>query len=261
VADPDGRNRKRNVIRKCISPMVDRFVAVSDDLKRWLTDTVGIAGQKVERIHNGVDTELFSPAGRQDARGLLGFDEQTVVIGTVGRLDPVKDHSSLLRAFLSVMWSVMPVRLVIVGDGPMRNSIEMQARQLDIADRILLLGERQDVAQIMKAFDVFALTSIAEGISNTILEAMATGLPIVATRVGGNPELVEHGLNGQLVSAGDVGGMAAAFQSYLDNSQLRREHGRHARSRAESAFSLHRMASDYAELYTTVMHKSSRRAA
>jgi len=249
AADPEGRNRKRILLRKCLSPMIDRFTTVSDDLKRWLTETVGIAPQKIVRIHNGVDTERFSLSGRDVARHELGLDASVIAIGTVARLDPVKDHGSLLRAFASIRQSGAPVCLVIVGDGSMRHHIESQIRDLRIGDRVRLLGERQDVAKLLTAFDVFSLTSIAEGMSNTILEAMACGLPVVATRVGGNPELVEHHVNGQLVKVGDVRDIASAFQSYVDNANLRRDHARNARRIAEQKFGLERMAAQYAQLY------------
>jgi glycosyltransferase involved in cell wall biosynthesis len=131
----------------------------------------------------------------------------------------------------------------------MRDQIESQIRDLGIGDRVRLLGERQDVAKFLTAFDVFSLTSIAEGMSNTILEAMACGLPVVATRVGGNPELIEHHVNGQLVEVGDVRDIASAFQSYVDNANLRRDHARNARRIAEQKFSLERMAAQYAQLY------------
>ncbi len=261
VADPEGRNRKRNVIRKCLSPMVDRFMTVSDDLQRWLTQTVGIAAHKVVRIHNGVDTQRFSRAGREAARRMLGLTEGHVAIGIVGRLDPVKDHRSLLQAFVSVVQGDSQARLIIVGDGAMRQAIAAQIEQLRIADRVQMLGERQDVAEILKALDCFTLTSIAEGISNTILEAMATSLPVVATRVGGNPELVQHGLTGQLVAPGDVGALARAYETYLNDPDLRSRDGKAARDRTEKFFSLERMAANYSELYCSVAAGKSRIAA
>jgi len=259
--DPEGRNRKRNVIRKIISPLVDRFVVVSDDLRVWLTRTVGISPLKVVTIHNGVDTLKFMRDEREVARRMLGFDDSTFVLGTVGRLDPVKDHGSLLRGFASVADLDRRARLVIVGDGQMRAQIESQVIALGIRERVRLLGERSDVAVLLKAFDVFTLTSIAEGISNTILEAMASGLPVVATRVGGNPELIEHGVCGQLVEAGDVSGLTSAFESYLVDSAMRERHGWAARVRASEKFSLDRMAANYADLYMSVVERRTVRIA
>ena len=261
VGDPSGRNRKRNLVRKCLSPLVNRFVTVSDDLKSWLIRTVGIPESKVTTIHNGVDTRRFSPDRGGAIRDSLGLDDSIFTLGTVSRLDPVKDHRSLLQAFMPIARSARPVGLIIAGDGPMRSSIEQLSSELKIADKVHLLGERHDIPQVLKACDVFTLTSIAEGISNTILEAMASALPVVATRVGGNPELVEHGISGYLVSARDVAALTAAYESYLNDPTLKDEHGRNARARTEQRFSLERMASQYAQLYQGLMGAREDRAA
>jgi sugar transferase (PEP-CTERM/EpsH1 system associated) len=253
AGDPNGQNRKRNIVRKWLSPLVDRFVTVSDNLRSWLTQTVGIPESKVVTIHNGVDTERFATADRRASRMSLGLDDSIFTIGTVGRLDPVKDHDSLLRAFVPITRSARPTRLIIAGDGPMRNAIERQGAELNISDKILLLGERHDIPQVLRACDIFTLTSIAEGISNTILEAMASALPVVATRVGGNRELVEEGVTGYLVSAQNIGELTGAYQTYLNNSKIREQHGRNARARAEQKFSLERMATQYAQLYRDIV--------
>jgi glycosyltransferase involved in cell wall biosynthesis len=316
ATDPKGQNFKRKVVRKCLSPLVDRFVTVSEDLKRWLTQSVGIAERKVTCIHNGVDTQRFAPLGAQSAgraqsaermghrakgegqqaagggqravgerttasrllttalcghprsgassvvrspqsalsalRHRLGLPVEGVLFGTVGRLDPVKDHRSLLKAFAPMARSDRPAYLLIAGGGPMQTEIAILVAQLGMGDEVLLLGERGDVPEILQALDVFALPSIAEGISNTILEAMASGLPVVATQVGGNPELVEDGVTGQLVPVRDAMALTIAFESYLRDPQLRQEHGRNGRLRAEQCFSLDRMAARYATLYERV---------
>jgi sugar transferase (PEP-CTERM/EpsH1 system associated) len=261
ASDPDGTNLKRRILRKCFSPLVDRFVTVSEDLRLWLTKSVGIAAGKVVRIHNGVDTKRFSPSHRKQARQMMGIDSSTLVIGSVGRLDPVKDHYSLLSAFASIKQIRPSDQLLIVGDGPTRRQIEAQIVELGLGDRVRLFGERRDVADVLRACDIFALTSIAEGISNTILEAMATGLPLVATRVGGNPELIQHGVNGQLAAVGDVQGISAALESYIVNIDLRHSHGRNARRIAEETFSLERMASQYAQLYHELAGSKQEQAA
>jgi sugar transferase (PEP-CTERM/EpsH1 system associated) len=265
ASDPEGRNRKRNVIRRVLSPLVDQFVAVSENLGAWLIEQVGIPAAKVLTIHNGVDTERFLPVAdfaQNDARPgsaavlreSLGLPVDGVLIGTIGRLDPVKDHASLLRAFAPLARGATAARLVIVGAGPMRREIESQITTLHLEQRVHMLGERHDVAALLKTFDVFALTSIAEGISNTVLEAMASGLPVVATRVGGNPELVEDHGNGRLVPVGDVTAMTAVFAEYTADSMLRQRHGQSGRLRAEQKFSLQRMAEQYAELYRGLLH-------
>ena len=261
ASDPQGRNRKRMLVRKCLSPLVDRFVTVSDDLKRWLSQVVGIAERKITRIHNGVDVRRFSIGQKDAARKLLGLDDSVFVVGTVGRLDPVKDHNSLLQGFQSLARSERPADLLVVGSGPMREAIQAQAQRLGIAERVKLLGERGDISLLLQALDVFVLTSVAEGISNTILEAMASGLPVIATRVGGNPELVEQGVTGQMVSARDVPALTGALRSYLSDTELRRAHGVNARARAEQHFSLERMAAQYADLYLGLMDRRAEKVA
>lgn len=261
ATDPKGLNPKKNLIRRALSPMVDRFVCVSDDLRRWLTSTVGIAERKVVTVHNGVDIDRFQVPARDVARRQLGLGATEFIIGTVGRLDPVKDHLSLLNAFAPIAKRSPKARLLVVGGGPMRQIIESQILSLGFSGQVLLLGDRGDVETIMNALDVFALTSIAEGISNTILEAMASRLPVVATRVGGNPELVQDGTTGQLVEARDVVALTTAFAGYLDDSEMCVRHGAAGRIRAEKYFSLERMAADYAELYSDVVTGKSRIAA
>ena len=267
AADPEGRNVKRNVIRRALSPLVDRFITVSDDLRFWLTGTVGISQKKVVTIHNGVDIQKFAPLSARSAvsahppsgifalRNALGLPSEGLLIGTVGRLDPVKDHKSLLRAFAPLAHGAEPARLIIVGDGPMRGEIESEIRKLQIDECVHLLGERQDVAKVLKALDVFALTSVAEGISNTILEAMACGLPVVATRVGGNPELVQDDVTGRLAPAQDVPALSAILLDYVKNANLRWSHGTAARQRAVEMFSLSQMALSYERNYFEVARR------
>jgi sugar transferase (PEP-CTERM/EpsH1 system associated) len=253
ISDPDGRNARRNRIRRLSSPLVDRFVAVSDDLRRWLLEEVGVPAQKVIRIHNGVDLNRFGAVGRADGRERVGMPADAVVVGTVGRLDPVKDQASLVHAFAPIAAAHAEVRLMVVGDGPCRGELDDLVRRLSLRDRVSLLGERSDVPELLAAMDVFVLPSIAEGISNTILEAMGHGLPVVATAVGGNPELVEDGTTGRLVPRQDVGALTAAIEAYVDDVHLRRLHGKASRQRAAEHFGLERMANGYIALYQALL--------
>lgn len=256
--DPLGRNRKRRVVRRLLAPWVDRFVTVSEDLARWLVEDVRIAARKVVHIPNGVDTERFSPEGREQARRSLDVPYGATVFGCVGRLDPVKDHASLLRAFAAVGSGGAPVLLLLAGEGPMRAAIEAEIRRLGLDARVRLLGERSDVPDVLRALDVFLLPSVGEGMSNSILEAMAAGLPVIATRVGGNPQLVRDGATGTLVAAGDPEGLAAAMRRYLGEPELRAAHGRAARLRSEAEFSLTRMVAAYSALYAGLLREKAR---
>ena len=249
AADPHGLNPKRRRVRRVLGPLVDRFVAVSHDLRRWLIDVVGLPAPKVLTIHNGVDTGRFSGDGREAGRAALGAPPGAVVVGTVGRLDPVKDQAGLLEAFARVQPGHPGARLVVVGEGPCRAELMALTATLGIGPRVRFLGERTDVPLLLKGMDLFVLPSIAEGISNTILEAMATGLPVIATRAGGNPELVEDGITGALVPARDRAALAEVLAAYLRDSVRRAARGAAGRRRATAHFDLGRMATEYRQLY------------
>jgi len=258
ASDPEGRDRVRRLGRRVLSPMVDQFVTVSRDLARWLVEDVGLPRRKVLPICNGVDTYRFCPGGRQVARATLGIGPERIVIGTVGRLDPVKDQAGLLRAFSRIADDPRAL-LLIAGEGPCRAELEATVSALGLDGRVRLLGERDDVPHVLAAMDVFVLCSIGEGISNTILEAMATGLPVVATRVGGNPELVVDGNTGFLVVPRSPAALAAPLRRYLEDPGLVAHHGRSARDLAEAEFSLERMVGAYEELYERLLDVKGRR--
>lgn len=251
ATDPDGHDSGRRRIRRWLAPMVTRFVAVSRDLARWLVEDVGVPARKVTQIYNGVDTSRFAPGDRQQARAAARLPGEPVLVGIVGRLDPVKDHVGLIGAFARVARG-RRVGLVIVGDGPSRPELESHILAAGLADQAWCLGERDDVPTILRALDCFVLSSVGEGISNAILEAMATGLPLVATRVGGNGELVDDGVTGTLVPARAPGALAAALERYADSPALRRAHGEAGRARVLANFSLDAMLAGYHALYERV---------
>lgn len=259
VFDLHGRSRKYNLLRRAARPFVSNYIAVSRDLETWLRVVVRVPPRKLHQIYNGVDPERFHP--RADARpavlpaGFAGAD--AVVFGSVGRMVAVKDHPSLVRAFIRAVRQqpghAARARLVIVGAGETRAGCQRLLDQAGLAALAWLPGERHDIAELMRAFDVFVLPSKNEGISNTILEALASGLPVVATAVGGNVELVEPGVNGMLVEAGDEAGMAQALLGYLDPgadaAARRAAQGEQARRYAEQRFSIPAMAAAYATVY------------
>jgi sugar transferase (PEP-CTERM/EpsH1 system associated) len=250
--DPDGTNRRYQWVRRAFRPFVTHYVAVSSDLQQYLVETIGISADSVSRICNGVDEKRF--AGDDRRHGAAGASaDQPLVVGTVGRLDKVKGQSVLVGAIARLL-ERQPgrragLRVRVVGDGPMRAELERDVANRKLGDVIELCGERQDVAELMRKFDVFVLPSIAEGISNTVLEAMACGLPVVATAVGGNVELVSSGRTGLLVPASNTAAMADAIAAYLDSRELRRTHGMNARAEIESRFTLSAMIEQYGELY------------
>jgi sugar transferase (PEP-CTERM/EpsH1 system associated) len=256
IDDPLGHNFKRRMVRRILSgAAVDRFVAVSEDIRRWMIDSIGIKDSKITKILNGVDTKRFCPRNKNGARRALGFSEKDILIGTVGRLDPIKDQQLLLQAFSDLQGDGKELRLILIGDGPERRSLESVKEKLSCKDRIVLLGERNDVEKILPALDVFVLPSKNEGMSNTILEAMAAGLPIVATSVGGNLELVTQGKTGLFSRPGDIRGLTEALKFYMEHEEERRLHGANGRCKAEQHFSLNRMVEEYESLYRSLFKK------
>lgn len=255
TADLEGANARLRWARRLYSPFVTRYVALSGHIRDYLVQRVGVAPDRIERICNGVDTARFRPAagGRGAIPGCPFTDPALWLVGTVGRLQAVKDPANLARAFVRAVSRDPAVRarlrLVLVGDGPLRPEIEQILSQGGVRDLAWLAGERADVPDVLRGLDLFVLPSLAEGISNSILEAMATGLPVVATKVGGNSELVEGGLTGALVPRANPEALADSMLRYLHEPPTARRHGKAGRSRAEREFSLARMVADYDGLY------------
>jgi sugar transferase (PEP-CTERM/EpsH1 system associated) len=253
--DLDGNNRKLAVLRTLHRPLVNRYITVSKDLQGYLVERVGVATKHITQIYNGVDTDRFSPVINKP-QGILpetfqGQDK--VVIGTVGRLQAVKDQATLVKAFAGLLEKypdmVNRARLAIVGGGPLCEELRKLGGSLGVSENLWLPGKADNVPDILKSFDLFVLPSLAEGISNTILEAMATGLPCVVTAVGGNVELVSDGYNGKFFNPGDVDGLRDVIAGYVLDAELRKHHGQNARKAALDRFSMDAMMFNYQQVY------------
>ncbi|THF63659.1 TIGR03088 family PEP-CTERM/XrtA system glycosyltransferase [Pseudothauera nasutitermitis] len=259
VGDPQGTRRRYQWVRRAYRPFVTRYVALSAQLEGYLNARVGVPAARIARICNGVDARRFHPAerGREPLAGSPFNASALRVIGTVGRLQAVKDQTLLVRAFARLLRSepqlAAPLRLCIVGDGPLRADLERTVAEAGLGGRVWLAGERDDTPEVMRALDGFVLPSRAEGISNTVLEAMASGLPVIASAVGGNPELVDAGRTGTLVPAGDEEALAAALAGWLHAPQRARAQGLAGRVRVEEGFSLDGMVARYAALYDELL--------
>jgi sugar transferase (PEP-CTERM/EpsH1 system associated) len=255
-----GKRLKYKLLRRLLRPLIGHFIAVSADLEHWLIDSVGAEPDKVSQISNGVDSIQFHPRlGPAAAIGPAGFmQDNAFVIGSVGRLEEIKDYGTLVEAFLRLIASPHPahqrMRLLIVGDGPQRAACLETLTRAGAAHRAWLPGERTDIAQLLRAMDLFVLPSLAEGSSNTILEAMATGLPVVATAVGGNPVLVHPGFTGILVPPRSPDLMAAAIADYCRIPDMAARHGMRARSQVIANHSLPEMARGYLRVYDALAH-------
>ena len=248
MEDPYGTNPKRVFIRKLFSRWVKEYTCVSAEMETWLKHTIRVS-KRVTQIYNGVDTDVFNPHGETpNIRSEMRIPSNAPVIGIVARLDPIKDHSNLFQAFSLVRKQVPDAGLLVVGDGPERHRLEKISSK-----GIVFLGNRLDVPGIMREFDIFVLTSLNEGISNTILEAMATGLPIVATRVGGNVELAGNSDFGILVEPGNPEQLAGVLLSYLKNQTRMKQHGALARKTAIHQYSVAAMVQKYETVYRRVI--------
>lgn len=259
IADLDGSNRTYRRVRRVYRPLVSRYVALSKDLDQYLRDAIGVNPDRIAQIYNGVDTQRFTPAprARVPIAGCPFTSPDLWLVGTVGRMQDVKDQITLAEAFVHAVQSRVGggrMRLVIAGEGPLRADVARVLREAGIEDQAWLPGERSDVPEVMRGLDCFVLPSLAEGISNTVLEAMASGIPIVATRVGGNPELIEDGLSGRLVPSADTAAMAHAILGYFDDPVMARRHARAARNAAVQRFSLDAMVSQYRSLYDSLLN-------
>lgn len=267
AADPHGENRKYRILRRWLLPFIDRYLAVSQDLRDWLIETVRIPPSRVTCIPNGIDVSAFATAGGQRGkkeRPLLGSfaPPGTVLVGTVGRLDAVKDHAGLITAFRDLCQALPEererLRLVLVGEGSQRAALESQIARTGLSAQVRLLGNRSDIAALLAEFDVFALSSIAEGMPGVVLEAMAAGLPVVATDVGGVGEVVAAGETGTLVPASDPKALAKALEGYVLQEPLRTRHGGAGWERAVDRFSLQAMLSAYTSLYDGLLDHHER---
>jgi sugar transferase (PEP-CTERM/EpsH1 system associated) len=237
ASDPHGVNRKHNLLRRLLTPVIDRYVPVSRDLERWLRGVVGIPQAKIELIDNGVDTERFRPATEASLEPWNAPD--AFVIGSVGRLQDVKDQATLIEAF-ALLRTMLPEQ---------RARLAQQIADAGLQDCAWLPGARSDVAPVMRSFSLFALSSIAEGTPVTMLEAMASGLPVVSTAVGGIPDLVQEGASGTLVPPGDPQRLAEALASYVLDAGRTRLHGAAGRARIEQQYSVSAMLAHYVDLY------------
>ena len=263
VGDYYGTNKKCQWIRRIYSPFVKHYIALSRDLADYLTHPVGISPHRVTQIYNGVDAIRFHAVQHRQPILDSPFNSADYwIVGTAGRMQTVKDQTNLAKAFVLAIQQAPALRerlrLIMVGEGPLREESEAILRAAGIADLAWLPGERRDIPDVMRGFDCFVLPSIAEGISNTILEAMATGLPVIATAVGGNCELVEEGRSGRLVPASNPARLADAIIELAQQPAVARTMGQHGRRLVEQNYSMDAMVRNYQQLYDRLFYGKMR---
>lgn len=243
--DADGNNKKNQRLRRLLLPYAHRIVALSGEIAGYLRDKVSIDAARIETLCNGVDCQRFHPAEKSAS---IGNSLEAIY---VGRFQTVKNPQLVLNAFAQAV-AASPettMRLTMVGDGPLLSECQDWVSEHHLALQVHFAGASEAVDLRMREADVFLLGSNAEGISNTILEAMASGLPVIATDVGGNRELVADGESGFLVEKGDADKMAEYLLRYAQQPKLLQQHRQQARARAEKLFSLQGMLARYQQLY------------
>lgn len=237
-------------IKRAAAHQSAAIVTVSEALRADLVTRVGIDTPAPEVILNGIDTHRFAPGAHSMAlRRAMQVDTSTPVIGHVGRLAPVKNHRLLLEAFARVGARHGTARLALIGDGELRGELESLATSLGIRDRVHFAGEQRAVAPLVADLDIFVLCSISEGTSISLLEALASGIPCVATAVGGNLAVLDQGNAGVLVPSDDVAALAQALDDLLASPEARRDLANRGRAHALAAYSEEAMTRAYEAVY------------
>ena len=252
---PDYPRPKRKLANRLLLRRRDHVVAVGACVKTALEQNEGLPSDRIEVVYNGVDLDRYDPRRlqRDAVRAELGIAPHELAVFQVARLNRLKDHATALRAFAILVGTQPDARLILVGDGEERASIESLRDELKLGDRVRLMGTRSDVARLLQAADGFLLSSVTEGIALTLIEAMATALPVVATAVGGNSEVVVEGETGWLAPAGDPTRLAACLNEMCQSEDLRRRLGAAGERRARELFSGETMHHRYQQLYRQML--------
>ncbi|MDP3613315.1 MAG: glycosyltransferase, partial [Rubrivivax sp.] len=256
--DVDGTNRSNILIRRTYRRFVQQTIALGGEITRYVRDQVHVPPQALHTIYNGVDMARFQPASTRMPIADSPFtDSRLWLVGTVGRMMTVKAQPLLAEAFVLALQQQPGLRdrlrLVMVGDGPLRQECELILARAGMSELAWFPGERTDVPDVMRGLNCFALPSLVEGISNTILEAMASALPVLATRVGANAELVQEGVTGHVVSSGDPQALARGLLSLAANPQAAMGMGKAGREAVERRFSMQAMVDAYERVYEQVL--------
>jgi sugar transferase (PEP-CTERM/EpsH1 system associated) len=248
----NGLPLRRRLVRRAAYGLADAVFTVSSDLRAYHARQVWTSPSRIRVLANGVDSQRFAPSAERKAasRAGLGLPGTSIVVGSVGRLVPIKGHAGLLDAAEVLLKRGVDLSVVLVGDGSELDHLRSKVTASPyLSTRVHFLGASRNVANALNAMDVFVLPSISEGMSNTLLEAMSAGLPVVATRVGGNPELIENESSGLLFSVGNIRELAAHLENLAANREYRESLGTGARARILANYSLESMLERYRNLY------------
>ncbi len=246
--------QRRVWARRLITPFLDQMIAVSDDIKKQFVNVTGLKAEQIVCIHNGIefhDVEINYKEKRKE----IGVKDIEILIGAVGRLESVKNYDVFIQAAELVLKEYPLVKFILIGDGTLKEKLQSLTTKLGIEKSVLLLGERNDVDELLKVMDIFVLPSRSEGLSIALLEAVANKLPIVATNVGGNPEVVIDGKTGILIPSGDVSSLVRAITELLKDEDRRKNMGENGFVVVKEEFTVEKMIANHEELYLSLYKK------
>ena len=249
---------KRRIMNRILSKITDKIVAVSEDVKEDIIRYDSIDPSKIEVIPNGIDVERFNPEkNTTDIRKEFSLEEDDIVIGFIGRIVPAKGLEYLLNALPYLKEEFKSIKLLIVGEGSLVEELKERAKKNNIFDNILFIGRRRDIPEILASINIFVMPSIAEGLPNALLEAMAMGKPIVTTEVGGIPEIVKNGFNGLLVPPRDTLSLSKAIKELISNDRLAAKLGQAARDLVHDNLSIKAIAQKWQSLYLSILKEKA----
>lgn len=247
--------RRRILAQRVFSRFCDVIITPSEMSRKEYANLIGIDPDRIVVIYNGVQVRDFDGSVQDKAgRDHFGLRSEDIVLGCVARLDPVKNVAGLIRAFARIEGDAAGLcRLLLVGDGSELSRAKRLAVDLGVGERVVFAGMRRDIPQCLRLMDIYVQPSKFEGVPNAVLEAMAAGLPVVATDVGGVPEIVEDGVTGFLVSAGDDADLSCRMMDMVWNLDVRKAMGAAGRKRVKERFSMGKMIFDYERLYRRIL--------
>ncbi|MDP8245021.1 MAG: glycosyltransferase [Candidatus Hinthialibacter antarcticus] len=244
--------RRYGVLERVTHGLDSLYIANSEQGRLSAINNIGLPSGKVRMVPNGIDIDPFSEPSdviRESVRNEFGFGEDDIVLGVVAQLRPAKRHDLLLEAFSLARSAAPRLRLLVVGGGECEQALREQTADLQLEDVVSFAGYRSDARRILRGLDAFTLPSDVEGIPVSVMEAMEAGLPVIATRVGGLPDLIEDGASGILIAPGDSNALSKQIVRIASDVQLRNQMGKSARERVIHEFSVQRMAQRFEALY------------
>jgi len=248
----DGVPLRQRLVRRGLYSLTDALFTVSNELREFHARQAGISPVRIQVLYNGVDTEQFKPRSELRVAILaeLGIPRQCIVVGSVGRMVAIKDYPFTLRIIAGLIGKGLDIHLLLVGTGPEVSTLQELVRaSAGLSGRVHFCGFSNRISQLLNGMDIFVQASRAEGMSNTLLEAMASGLPLVAARIGGNPEVISEGETGLLFALDDEAAMSGCIERLANSPELRRRMSEAGRDRALKRFSVEQMLHGYRKLY------------